>query len=192
MNLSLLIIAGPNGAGKTTTAMYLLPNVLHLRHFVNADLIAKGLSPFDPAMANWNAARIMVERMQQLTDGQETFAVETTLASRSFVSVIERCKQAGYLTELLFIALPSPELAKRRIASRVSRGGHDVSGDIVERRFYLGLKNFFEIYMKHVDVWTFAENVENGLVKIAEKPLNEEPIVHDTIRFSYFQELVKP
>ena len=191
MNPLLLIIAGPNGAGKTTTAMHLLPNVLHIKHFVNADLIAKGLSPFDPAEADWTAAKIMVERMQQLTDGRESFAVETTLASRSFVSVIKRCQQAGYLTQLLFIALADAKLAKQRVAQRVCRGGHDVPDDVVERRFYLGLKNFFEIYMKHVDLWTFAENIDNGYVKIAEQTLNGEVAIHDETRFFYYRELVK-
>ncbi|MCL2347140.1 MAG: zeta toxin [Planctomycetaceae bacterium] len=187
----LLIIAGPNGAGKTTTAMHLLPNVLHIKHFVNADLIAKGLSPFDPAAANWNAARIMVERMRQLTDARETFAVETTLASRSFVSVIERCKLAGYLTELLFIALPSQELAKRRVACRVSQGGHDVPDDVVERRFYLGLKNFFDLYSPIVDEWTFVENTGNFPATIAKRPQNDKTIIYDETRFTRFRELVK-
>ena len=191
MNPLLLIIAGPNGAGKTTTAMHLLPNVLQIKYFVNADLIAKGLSPFDPAMADWNAAHIMVERMRQLTDARETFAVETTLASRSFVSVIKRCRQAGYLTQLLFIALADAELAKQRVAQRVRRGGHVVPDDVVERRFYLGLKNFFEIYSPIVDEWVFTENVENVSLKIAEQPLSKEMIIHESLRFSYYQELVK-
>ena len=187
----MLIIAGPNGAGKTTTAMHLLPNVLHVRHFVNADLIAKGLSPFDPATANWTAAKIMVERIRQLTEGRESFAVETTLASRSFVSVVKRCRQAGYITQLLFIALADTELAKKRVALRVSRGGHDVPDEIVERRFYPGLKNFFEIYMNQVDKWTFAENAGDGLVRIAEQPSNDETVVHHETRLTYYRELVK-
>ncbi|MCL2623680.1 MAG: zeta toxin family protein [Planctomycetaceae bacterium] len=188
----LLIIAGPNGAGKTTTAMHLLPNVLQIKHFVNADLIAKGLSPFDPSMANWNAARIMVERMRQLTDARETFAVETTLASRSFVSMIERCQQAGYNTELLFIALSDAKLAKERVALRVSQGGHDVPDEIVERRFELGLKNFFELYMKQIAKWTFAENTINRLIKIAEASPDNEMIVYDNTRWIWYKEMVKP
>ena len=191
MNPLLLIIAGPNGAGKTTSAMHLLPNVLRIRHFVNADLIAKGLSPFDPAIANWTAAKIMVERMRQLTDGRESFAVETTLASRSFVSVIKHCRQAGYCTGLLFIALANAELAKKRVALRVSRGGHDVPDEIVERRFDLGLKNFFEIYSPIVDEWTFVENTGKVSATIAKRPQNDEADIYDKVRFTWFQELVK-
>ena len=187
----LLIITGPNGAGKTTTAMHLLPNVLHIRHFVNADLIAKGLSPFDPAQADWHAARIMVERMRQLTEQRETFAVETTLAVRSFVSVIERCRQAGYGTGLLFIALANAELAKERVALRVSQGGHGVPDEIVDRRFHLGLKNFFELYSPIVDEWTFAENTINGLIKIAEDSPNDGMLIYDNARFSWYKEMVK-
>jgi len=191
MSPLLLIIAGPNGAGKTTTAMHLLPNVLHIKHFVNADLIAKGLSPFDPVQANWNATKIMVERMRQLTEQRETFAVETTLASRSFVSVVERCKQAGYITELLFIALSDAELAKKRVALRVSQGGHDVPDDVIERRFYLGLKNFFELYMKQIAKWSFAENTESGVVTIAEESPKNGMIIYDNARFTSYRGLVK-
>ena len=187
----LLIIAGPNGAGKTTTAMHLLPNVLHIRHFVNADLIAKGLSPFDPALANWNAARIMVGRMRQLTDARETFAVETTLASRSFVSVIDRCKQAGYGTGLLFIALSEVELAKERVALRVSQGGHDVPDDVIERRFHLGLKNFFELYSSIVDEWTFVENSKNGIVTLAKLTQNNDLTFYDEERLTYYRDLLQ-
>jgi predicted ABC-type ATPase len=171
--------------------MHLLPNVLHIRHFVNADLIAKGLSPFDPAQVNWDAGRIMVERMRQLTEHRETFAVETTLASRSFASVIKRCRQAGYLTQLLFIALVDAELAKSRVAQRVSRGGHDVPDDVVERRFDLGLKNFFEIYSPIVDEWAFVENTRNVTTTIAKQSPDDKTVIYDKTRFIRFKELVK-
>ncbi|MDR1491180.1 MAG: zeta toxin family protein [Planctomycetaceae bacterium] len=189
----LLIIAGPNGAGKTTTAMHLLPNVLNIRHFVNADMIAGGLSPFDPLQVNWEAAKIMVMRMEQLIEQQETFAVETTLASRSFVSVIKKCKNAGYYNaELLFTALPTPELAKERVALRVSRGGHNVPEKIIERRFYAGLKNFFYLYSQLVDQWIFAENVNTSLRIIAERKFkNNEVNINDLKNFIYYQNLAE-
>ena len=189
MSPSLLIIAGPNGAGKTTTAMHLLPNVLHIKHFVNADLIAKGLSPFDPAQENWNAARIMVERMRQLTERRETFAAETTLASRSFVAVIERCRQAGYGTGLLFIALADAELAKERVAMRVRQGGHGVPDEIVERRFHLGLRNFFELYSPIIDEWTFVENTKEGIVTLAKLTQNNDLFFYDEERLAYYRDL---
>ena len=188
----LLIIAGPNGAGKTTTAMHLLPNVLKIKHFVNADMIAKGLSPFDPTLADFQAGKLMVEQMETLIKQRESFAVETTLASRSYVSVLKKCREAGYLSELLFIALPSPELAKRRVACRVSQGGHNVPDDIVERRFYRGLKNLFELYMPLVDKWTIVESIDIPIKKIAEKKFcNEEIQFVDKSRFEYYQKLVQ-
>lgn len=155
-----LIIAGPNGAGKTTAAMHLLPNVLKIRRFVNADMIAQGLSPFDPTLADYQAGKLMVEQMETLTKQRETFAVETTLASRSYVAMLKKCREAGYLSELLFIALPSPELAKKRVELRAARGGHDIPPKTIERRFYKGLKNLFELYMPIVDEWTMMENID--------------------------------
>jgi predicted ABC-type ATPase len=185
-----LMIAGPNGAGKTTTAMHLLPEVLHIRHFVNADLVAKGLSPFDPMLADLQAGKLMVKKIHELTECRESFAVETTLASRSFVSVIRRCQGQGYWTELLFIALPSPELAKERVAHRVERGGHDVPVEVIEKRFYKGLTNFFNLYEPHLNAWTLVENKEKTMKKIAERRYAKDLTVFDKTTFAYYKNLV--
>ena len=186
-----LIIAGPNGAGKTTTAMHLLPNVLKIKHFVNANMIAKGLSPFDPTLAEFQAGKLMVEQIETLIKQRESFAVETTLASRSYISMLKKCREAGYLSELLFIALPSPELAKSRVALRVMQGGHDVPADIIERRFYLGLKNFFELYTDHIDEWAFVENSKEGIITLAKLAQNNDLFFYDEERFAYYRDLLK-
>ena len=187
-----LIIAGPNGAGKTTTAMHLLPNVLKIKHFVNADMIAKGLSPFDPTLAEFQAGKLMVEQIETLIKQRESFTVETILASRSYISMLKKCCKAGYLSELLFIALPNPELAKSRVALRVMRGGHDIPKETIERRFYLGLKNLFHLYMPLMDEWTMVESINIPIKQIAEKKLyNEEIKFTDRSKFEYYQKLVK-
>ncbi len=114
-----LIMAGPNGAGKTTCAMTLLPDVLHIKHFVNADLIAKGLSPFDPSLADLKASRLMIGEMQELRKARESFAIETTLASRSIANFVRECRTGGYEIRLVYVALDSPETAVSRVARRL-------------------------------------------------------------------------
>ena len=122
---ALYIIAGCNGAGKTTASMTVLPEVLHCREFVNADEIAKGLSPFRPGEVAVQAGRLMLERIDSLLTRGEAFAIETTLATRSYAGLVRRAKAAGYTVILLFFWLPSPEMAEMRVAQRVAEGGHD-------------------------------------------------------------------
>jgi len=185
-----LIIAGPNGAGKTTTAMHLLPNVLKIKHFVNADMIAKGLSPFDPTLAEFQAGKLMVEQIETLIKQRESFAVETTLASRSYISMLKKCRKVGYLSELLFIALPNPELAKSRVALRVMQGGHDVPKETIERRFYRGLKNLFHLYMPLVDEWMITENIDAVPQVVAVGTKDDIDIV-DAERYVFLENMVK-
>ncbi|HBC22382.1 MAG TPA: zeta toxin [Porphyromonadaceae bacterium] len=163
---ALYIIAGCNGAGKTTASMTVLPEVLHCREFVNADEIAKGLSPFRPGEVAVQAGRLMLERIDSLLTRGETFAIETTLATRSYAGLVRRAKAAGYTVILLFFWLPSPEMAEMRVAQRVAEGGHDIPREVIRRRYWLGLRNLLEIYAHEVDAWSMYDN-----------SLRQEPIV---------------
>src|SRR5271155_1333387 len=129
----LYIIAGPNGAGKTTAAMTLLPEYLHVREFVNADEIARGLSPFNAEGVAMQAGRIMLERMKALVDAGEDFTFETTLASRSFAPFIRNARAHGYKTHLVFLWIADAAVSVDRVALRVSRGGHHIPEDVIRR-----------------------------------------------------------
>jgi predicted ABC-type ATPase len=165
----LLLIAGPNGAGKTTTAMTFLPEVIGIKNFVNADLIARGLSPFDPSFADVQSVRIMVKKMEELRNAKESFAVETTLASKSIAKFIKESEAVGYETELIFVMLDSPETAVKRVALRVAKGGHHVPEDTIRSRYFRGIANLFEIYMPIVNRWTVLDNSEMGKTKTVAK-----------------------
>lgn len=171
---ALYIIAGCNGAGKTTASMTVLPEVLHCREIVNADEIAKGLSPFRPEEVAVQAGRLMLERIDRLLTRGETFAIETTLATRSYAGLVRRAKAAGYTVVLLFFWLPSPEMAEMRVAQRVAEGGHDIPREVIRRRYRLGLRNLLEIYAPEVDVWSMFDNT----LQQAPIVLNNEVVDH--------------
>jgi predicted ABC-type ATPase len=147
------IIAGPNGAGKSTAAPFLLKRLLNIDDYINADTIAAGLSAFDPDSVAFAAGRIMIERMRELSEQRQDFAIETTLASRTFAAWLRRLSEAGYQTRLLFLSLPDPEVAIRRVAQRVEQGGHDIPEPTIRRRFDAGIRNFFQLYAPLVDAW---------------------------------------
>ena len=153
-----LIIAGPNGAGKTTLAREFLPREAGVMEFVNADLIAAGLSPLDPARAAVRAGRLMVQAIRDHVARADDFAFETTLAGRRYARAIPRWRAAGYRVGLIFISLPTPEVAIARVASRVSRGGHFVPDEVVRRRFAAGRENFERVYKSAVDYWRLLDN----------------------------------
>lgn len=155
---TLYIIAGCNGAGKTTASMSLLPEVLECREFVNADEIAKGLSPFNPEEVAIEAGRLMLRRIDTLLSASQTFAIETTLATKSYRNLVKKAKMLGYRVILLFFWLPSPEMAVERVANRVASGGHNIPDDVVHRRYWAGLKNLFEIFVPIVDLWSLYDN----------------------------------
>jgi len=162
-----IILGGPNGAGKTTGALSILPQELQIVHFVNADLIARGLSPLNPALADFDAARIMHQRMHELRKQRENFAIETTLASKSLAPFLRECRITGYETRLVYVALDNPETAIRRVATRVAKGGHNVPEETIRRRFFRGLRNFFDIYCEAVDLWTLLDNSGDTLKTVA-------------------------
>jgi len=154
----IVIIAGPNGAGKTTFAQEFLPNEAHCPDFINADLIAAGLSPFRPEVAAVRAGRIMLEEISARFGRRQSFAFETTLAGLGYVRMIHRWRVAGYHVKLLFLSLPNPEMAMMRVAARVSQGGHAVSEDVIRRRFDSGWRNFHARYKGAVDSWVLYDN----------------------------------
>jgi len=158
---NLYIISGCNGAGKTTASFTILPELLNCYEFVNADIIAAGLSPFKPESVALEAGRIMLQRINALLETGVDFAFETTLATRSYVSFIQRAKSNGYTINLLYLWLSSPEFAVDRVFQRVSKGGHNIPNEIVERRYYRGIKNLFNLYIPLCDNWLIAHNMEN-------------------------------
>ena len=168
----IIIIAGPNGAGKTTFAREFLPNEAGCPHFVNADLIAAGLSPFAPDVAAVKAARIMLESITELEHRGESFAFETTLSGLVYARRIRRWREAGYHVTLIFLSLPNPQMAIDRVAERVRQGGHDVPSNVIRRRFAAGLRNFELTYRDAVDAWAMYDNAGDEPVQInwGEKP----------------------
>ncbi len=155
-NKNLYIIAGCNGAGKTTASYTILPEIINCKEFVNADEIAKGLSPFQPETVAFEAGRIMINRINELLVNNETFGFETTLATRSYKNKI--LKAQGYTINLLFFWLDNVELAKERVKMRVIEGGHNIPEDVIERRYLKGVKNLFEIYLSIVDRTLIFDN----------------------------------
>lgn len=166
---NLFIIAGCNGAGKTTSSFTILPEILDCKEFVNADEIARGLSPFQPDKVSIEAGRIMLNRIKELLDKNENFAFETTLSTRSYQNKIIEAKSKGFRVTLLFFWLQSVELAKERVLIRVSEGGHNIDPEIIERRYYKGIKNLFSIYIPIVDGALIFDNSEGKHELLAEK-----------------------
>lgn len=158
MNPSLVVLAGPNGAGKTTASARILEQVLGIDEFVNADIIAQGLSGFAPENAAFQAGRIMLTRLRELAEMQSSFAFETTLASRSFAPWIRHRKAEGYSFHLFFFWLPSAEVAIQRVAQRVRLGGHMVDDETVRRRYRRSIENFFQIYRPLTTSYQFYDN----------------------------------
>lgn len=154
----LFIIGGCNGAGKTTASYTVLPEMLGCKEFVNADEIAKGLSPFNPESVAIEAGRLMLRRMEDLLFEGADFAFETTLATRSYVGFIRKAQQMGYFVTLVYFWLPTPEQAIERVATRVREGGHSIPPEVIRRRYANGLRNLMELYTPICDFWTIYDN----------------------------------
>ncbi len=164
----LIAIAGPNGAGKSTVAPFLLRDQFGLMEYVNADVIALGLSAYQPEKAAFVAGRVMLERLRDLARERKSFAFETTLSTRSYAAWVRQLKQRGYSFHVLFLWLRSPELALQRVRDRVLLGGHDVPAATVRRRYVKGVRNFFDLYQTLADSWMVYDNsVPGELFKIA-------------------------
>jgi predicted ABC-type ATPase len=152
INKKIIIIAGPNGAGKTTFAKNFLPQEAHTFRFINADLIAAGLAPFNPESVAFKAARLMLNELDEYTKAGESFAFETTLSGTHYLQRIQEWKDLGYAIKLWFIALSSPELAISRVVERVAQGGHNIPEEVIRRRYRAGLENLPK-YQKVVKSW---------------------------------------
>ncbi len=162
----LVVLAGPNGSGKTTIAPRLLKGKLGVSAFVNADLIAGGISVFDPNLAAMAAGRVMLARLKELAARRVDFAFETTLASRSFAPWIAELMDAGYRFHLVFLWLSSPDVAVARVADRARMGGHDVPEAIVRRRYRAGLRNFFALYRPLAATWEMMDNSSGQVARM--------------------------
>ena len=158
---NLYIIAGPNGAGKTTFARKFLPEYVECLEFVNADLIAGGLSPFAPDRAAIASGRLMLERIHLLGNQGLDFGFETTLSGRTYTKLVRDLRERGYQIHLYFLWIMNVKLALERIETRVKGGGHDVPASVVRRRFARSLPNFFRLYRPLVDSWTIFDNSED-------------------------------
>ena len=168
----LYIIAGCNEAGKTTVSFTILPEILDCKEFVNADEIAKGLSPFQPEKVSFEAGRIMLNRINELLSKNENFAFETTLSTKSYKNKIIEAKEKGYRVTLLFFWLQNIELAKERVKIRVSEGGHNIEPEVIERRYLRGIKNLFDIYLPIVDGALIFDNSEGKHELLVDKQID--------------------
>lgn len=179
---NLYIIAGCNGAGKTTASYTVLPDMLNCKEFINADEIAKGLSPFQPDKVAIEAGRIMLSRIKNLLNYQIDFAFETTLATKTYTQLIKKAQEKGYFVTLLYFWLNSPELAIERVKSRVVAGGHDIPIDTIRRRYYSGVSNLSKLYFPICDYWMIIDNSISQFGIVAEG-FNDKDIE------IYFQEI---
>lgn len=161
---SLYIIAGPNGAGKTTFIKRFAPRHLAMLDFLNADEMARGLSPLAPERAQIEAGRLMLERTRQFIAAGKSFAMETTLSGRTYRLLLKQAKEAGFATHLDFLVLPSVEDSIRRVANRVVQGGHNVPEADLRRRFRLGLQNLFNLYRPFCDTWNVYLNADDAVL----------------------------
>ncbi len=180
----LYIVAGCNGAGKTTASFTILPEILQCDQFVNADEIAKGLSPFKPASVAFEAGRIMLSRIEQLFNENKTFAIETTLATKIYKNKIIEARSKGYQVVLLFFWLENVEMAIDRVRIRVAEGGHDIPEDVIVRRYYRGIKNLFDLYLNLVDQAIIFDNSKLNATILAEKLISTNLKIHQIEKFN--------
>ncbi len=172
------LFGGPNGAGKTTLALKLLPE-LGCREFVNADLIAGGLSPFQPDSVDFKAGFLMMRRLRELAAKSVNFATESTLAARAYVPFIQECRKRGYRFNLIFVWLPDAEMNVARVAARVRAGGHNIPEDVIRRRYEAGRKNFIELYKPLADTWRIFNNAALSETVIAEGGHQKPTLIFD-------------
>lgn len=160
----LYIISGCNGAGKTTASFTILPEIFNCHEFVNADIIAKGLSPFAPEKAAIGAGRILIQRVNELLEAGKDFAIETTLATRTHAKMIAQAQERGYIVTIIYFWLNMPSLAVERVRLRVQSGGHNVSEDKIRRRYDTGIKYLFSTYLPICDYWIIIDNSNSPVI----------------------------
>ena len=191
MSKNLYIISGCNGAGKTTASYTVLPEVLHCKEFVNADEIARGLSPFNSESMAIEAGRLMLKRIEELLEKEETFSIETTLATKSYINLVRRAQAKGYSVKVLFFWLNSPELALQRVAERVAKGGHNIPELVIRRRYVAGIRNFFRLFMSEVDYWDIYDNSGYPRKQVACGGKNAQTIIYQELSFAKIQNYVE-
>jgi predicted ABC-type ATPase len=184
----LVILGGPNGAGKTTAAQRLLPAELNIREFVNADEIARGLSPFNPEGSAVLAGRLMIRRIRDLAKSGESFAFETTCAGRSHLRLLRECRDLGYRLMLIFLWLESAEVAVARVSGRVQEGGHSVPTGVIVRRYHAGLRNMRRLYLSAVDTAYIYDNTAVMEQPIAERQPGGHLTIHDATRWATIEQ----
>ena len=180
-NSTVYVIAGPNGAGKTTFANEFLPDFVYCREFLNADLIAAGLSPFAPETQNVRAGRLLLTRIKELTAAKENFGFETTLAGRGYVRLFKKLRMIGYRIELFFLWLPSADMAVARVRARVRQGGHNVPEPVIRRRYGSGLRNFFRLYYPIAHIVWLLDGSEFPPKKIAREKEGRLQVFHSRL-----------
>ena len=176
---NLYIISGCNGAGKTTASYTILPEMLDCKEFDNADEIARGISPFKPESVSIQAGKIMIERMDNLMSNGTDFAIETTLATRIYAKIIKYAQERGYRVTLLFFWLSMPNLAVERVKMRVASGGHNIEEKTIRRRYDIGIKNLFSLYIPLCEYWMIINNSTIPQELIAEGGKNMEPKIYN-------------
>ena len=186
---NLYVISGCNGAGKTTASYSVLPDILNCKEFVNADEIAKGLSPFQPDKVAIDAGRIMLNRIKDLINQNVDFAFETTLATKSYVRLIREAQSKGYFVTLVFFWLNSPELAVERVRNRVISGGHNIPDDVIYRRYAAGINNLSKLYLPICDYWMIIDNSEPPFQIVAEGVKTENIEINDQIIYNQIVKL---
>lgn len=191
MSKHLYIISGCNGAGKTTASYTVLPEILKVKEFVNADEIARGLSPFNPEGMAIEAGRLMLLRIDELLLKGWDFAIETTLATRSYSRLVQRAQAMGYTVHLMFFWLNSVNLAEERVETRVQLGGHNIAKDIIKRRYHLGLHNLFEVFIPIVDEWMIVDNSDLPREMVAEGGIKKEELIHNKVKFAKLKDYGK-
>ena len=188
MNKNLYIIAGCNGAGKTTASFTVLPQMLECKEFINADEIARGLSPFQPEKVAIEAGKLMLKRIDDLLQQGVSFAFETTLATKIYKQKILLAKTIGYKITLVFFWLRSAELAKNRVKIRVAAGGHNIENEVIERRYISGIRNLFDIYLPVADEVFIFDNSDSTQEIIARQDINKNITVIDEVKYQKIKE----
>jgi predicted ABC-type ATPase len=187
----IVLLGGPNGAGKTTAARVLLPEFLRLGEFLNADEIARRLSPGNPEGAAFAAGRELILRMRGNIEQESSFALETTCAGKSYLRLFEECRKVGWRITLLYFWLPSPESSIARVARRVREGGHAIPADVIRRRYHAGVFNMRQLYLPLANEAEIYDNSDSWRVLIAEKREGSTLLVHDRERWAKIAEAVQ-
>lgn len=191
MTANVYIIAGPNGAGKTTFAREFLPNYASCKTFINADLIAQGISPLAPEEAAFHAGRLMLEEIKLHAGRSDDFGFETTLSGLSYLTIVRRLKNSGYNVHIFYLFVPTVTLALARVKARVAQGGHGIPDAVVRRRYDRSIRNFFAVYRSLADNWILFENSREVPLAIAEERQGKQRIIDQKLYRSLTSRYVK-